>query len=65
MKANGTSVNADAIATQNAAVTGYLHDAATRWGILSASGPPDASPKDAVNLNNLADWFDFHRAVLR
>jgi hypothetical protein len=25
----------------------------------------DASaPKDAVNLNNLDDWYEFHRAVL-
>jgi hypothetical protein len=27
--------------------------------------PDDASaPKDAVNLNNLDDWYEFHRAVL-
>ncbi len=65
VKANGTSVNDAAIAAHNAAVTGYLHDDATRQGILSASGLPDGSPKDAVNLNNLDDWFEFHSAVLK
>src|SRR6185436_17120812 len=35
VKANGTSVNAAAIAAHNAAVTGYLHDDGTRKSILS------------------------------
>jgi len=65
VKQNGKSVNADAIAKHNAAVTGYLHDDATRQGILSANGLPDGSPKDAVNLNNLDDWYEFHQAVLK
>ena len=59
------SVNADAIAKHNAAVTGYQHDDATRQGILKANGLPDGSPKDAVNLNNLDDWYEFHQAVLK
>ena len=46
-------------------VTGYLHDDDTRKGILSANGLPDGSPKDAVNLNNLDDWKEFHEAVLK
>jgi hypothetical protein len=65
VKANGTSVNAAAIAAHNAAVTGYIHDDGTRKGILSANGLPDGSPKDAVNLNNLDDWYEFHQAVLK
>ena len=65
VKANGTSVTADAIAKHNAAVTGYLHDDETRKSILSASGLPDGSPKDAVNLNNLDDWYEFHQAALK
>ena len=65
VKANGTSVNASAIAAHNAAVTGYIHDDGTRKGILSANGLPDGSPKDAVNLNNLDDWYEFHQAVLK
>ena len=65
VKANGTSVNAAAIAAHNAAVTGYIHDDGTRQGILGANGLPDGSPKDAVNLNNLDDWYEFHQAVLK
>ena len=65
VKANGKTVNAAAIAAHNAAVTGYQHDDGTRQGILSANGLPDGSPTDAVNLNNLDDWFEFHQAVLK
>jgi len=65
VKQNGKSVTADAIAKHNAAVTGYIHDDATRKSILSANGLPDGSPKDAVNLNNLDDWYEFHQAVLK
>jgi hypothetical protein len=65
VKANGKTVTADAIAKHNAAVTGYQHDDETRKSILSASGLPDGSPTDAVNLNNLDDWAEFHQAVLK
>jgi hypothetical protein len=65
VKSNGKSVTPDAISKHNAAVTGYLHDDDTRKGILSANGLPDGSPKDAVNLNNLDDWYEFHQAVLK
>jgi hypothetical protein len=65
VKKNGKSVTSDAIAKHNAAVTGYLHDDATRKSILSANGLQDGSPKDAVNLNNLDDWYEFHQAVLK
>jgi hypothetical protein len=65
VKANGKTVTADAIAKHNAAVTGYQHDDETRKSILSASGLPDGSPTDAVNLNNIDDWFEFHQAVLK
>lgn len=65
VKANGTSVTPEAIATHNAAVTGYNHADAVRTTILSANGLPDGSPKDAVSLNNLDDWFEFHQSVLK
>jgi hypothetical protein len=65
VKANGKTVTADAIAKHNAAVTGYQHDDETRKSILSANGLPDGKPTDAVNLNNLDDWFEFHQAVLK
>ncbi len=44
----------------NAAVVGYHHDDDTRNNILRTVGLPDADIKDAVNLNNLEDWHDFH-----
>ena len=51
----------------NAGIQGYVHDDATRQGILTANGLPDdgsISP-GAVDLNNLDDWHDFHQAVLK
>lgn len=46
---------------------GYIHDDETRQEITNACGiANDAStPKDAVNLNNLDDWYAFHQAVLK
>lgn len=67
VKANGTSVDADSIAKLNAAITGYNHDDATRKSVLGSCGLPDddCACKDAVNLNNLDDWQEFHAAVLK
>jgi hypothetical protein len=66
VKENAKSLTPDAIEKHNAAVRGYNHDDETRTTILSASGLPDdeKAPRDAVNLNNLDDWQEFHRAVL-
>jgi Domain of unknown function (DUF5069) len=66
VKKNAKSLNRDAIEKHNAAVRGYDHDDETRKGILGACGiADDASAfKDAVNLNNLDDWYEFHQAVL-
>jgi Domain of unknown function (DUF5069) len=66
VKKNAKSLNRDAIEKHNAAVRGYDHDDETRRAILSACGMTDdaSAPKDAVNLNNLDDWYEFHRAVL-
>ncbi|MBK9138512.1 MAG: DUF5069 domain-containing protein [Verrucomicrobia bacterium] len=60
----GVRLDAASIAKLNAAITGYLHDDATRQAILSANGLTDG-PRDAVNLNNLDDWKEFHEAVLK
>ena len=63
-QANGNA-DAGAIAAHNAAVDGYNHDDDTRNGILSAVGlSADAGILDAVNLNNLEDWNDFHGAEI-
>ena len=67
VKKNAKALNREAIEKHNAAVRGYNHDNETRQGILSACGIADnaSSPKDAVNLNNLDDWYEFHQAVLK
>ena len=67
VKKNAKSLNRDAIEKHNAAVRGYNHDDETRHGILGACGMTDdaSAPKDAVNLNNLDDWYEFHQAVLK
>ena len=60
-------LNRDAIEKHNDAVRSYNHDDETRKGILgTCSIADDASAfKDAVNLNNLDDWYEFHQAVLK
>jgi len=66
VKKNAKSLNRNAIEKHNAAVRGYNHDDETRTSILGACSIADdaSAPKDAVNLNNLDDWYEFHRAVL-
>ncbi len=62
--ANATTLNQTAVSQLNAAIIGYQHTDATRQSILSASGLPDGKPTDAINLNNLDDWQEFHAAEL-
>ncbi len=67
VRKNAKSLNQDAVEKHNAAVRGYNHDDETRKGILGACGTADdaSAPKDAVNLNNLDDWYEFYQAVLK
>ena len=67
VKKNAKSLNAPSIEKHNASVRGYNHDDDTRKKILGACGLADdaSAAKDAVNLNNLDDWYEFHQAVLR
>ena len=67
VKENAKSLNRGAIEKHNAAVRGYIHDDETRKGVLGASDIADdaSAPKDAVNLNNLDDWYEFHQVVLK
>ena len=61
------TISPGAIETHNASVRGYNHDDDTRKGILGSCGIADgaSAAKDAVNLNNLDDWYEFHQAVLK
>ena len=51
----------------NVSIAGYIHADETRKNILAASGLPDNGSvlPDAINLNNIDDWFEFHQAVLK
>jgi hypothetical protein len=64
---NAKSLTPEAIEKHNAAVRGYNHDDDTRKGICNSCGIADeaSTAKDAVNLNNLDDWQEFHQAVLK
>jgi hypothetical protein len=61
---NATNLNEASIAEHNAAVIGYQHADETRQSILAAAGLPDGKPTDAMSLNNLDDWQEFHAAEL-
>jgi hypothetical protein len=67
VKKNAKSLNPQAIEKHNASVRGYNHDDETRKTILKNCALPDdaSAAKDAVNLNNLDDWYEFHQAVLK
>jgi hypothetical protein len=67
VRQNGKKLTKADIQKHNLAILGYIHDDATRKGILSASGVPDDGSvlPGAVDLNNLDDWFEFHQAVLK
>ncbi len=67
VKTNATKLDKGSVEKLNAAIRGYNHDDGTRKSILGASNiPDDASAfKDAINLNNLDDWYEFHQAVLK
>lgn len=67
VKKNGTKTDKGSIDKLNSAIKGYIHDDGTRKGILSANKLADdaSACKDAVNLNNLDDWYEFHQAVLK
>ncbi len=62
LEQSGGSLDADAVAKLNAAITGYIHADDVRTSILSADGIPDEGKiRDAINLNNLDDWHAFHQ----
>ena len=66
-KQPGVKLDAATIAKHNASVLGYNHDDATRQGILKNNGLPDdaSAVKDAVHLNDLDSWQEFHADVLK
>jgi hypothetical protein len=63
----GVKLDKATIDQLNNSIRGYIHGDDTRKSILRASGIPDdnSACRDAVNLNNLDDWYEFHQAVLK
>ena len=61
----GVKLDKATIYKSNAAVMGYIHEDDVRKGVLAANGLPDDGSVNpgAVDINNLDDWFEFHRAV--
>ena len=59
----GTKLDEATISELNAGIAGYPHAAETKATILSACGL-ESGPDDAVNLNNLDDWQEFHGAEI-
>ncbi|HEX4122496.1 MAG TPA: DUF5069 domain-containing protein [Verrucomicrobiae bacterium] len=66
-KQPGVKLDKASVEKLNSSIRGYHHDDDTRKSILSASSIPDDAHacRDAVNLNNLDDWKEFHDAVLK
>jgi hypothetical protein len=66
-KQPGVKLDKGSIEKLNASIRGYIHDDATRKSIVGANEIPDDAnaPRDAVNLNNLDDWKEFHEAALK
>jgi hypothetical protein len=63
----GATLDAASIESLNSAIRGYNHADEVRQSILAANGLPDdaSAAKDAINLNNLDDWQEFHAALLK
>jgi hypothetical protein len=66
-KQPGVKLDKASVDKLNASIVGYIHDDATRKSILSANALQDdgSAQRDAVNLNNLDDWKEFHEAELK
>ncbi|KAB2662983.1 MAG: DUF5069 domain-containing protein [Verrucomicrobia bacterium] len=64
---SGVNLSKASVQKLNLSIQGYIHADDTRKGILAASGLADDGSvfPDAINLNNLDDWNEFHAAVLK
>jgi hypothetical protein len=63
----GVKLDSGTVGKLNDSIKGYIHSDDTRSGIFSANGLTDSGCafRDAVNLNNIDDWYEFHQAVLK
>ncbi len=64
LEQRGGKIDSAEIEAVNAAIRGYHHADETRKAILSAAGiEDDGSIKDAVRLNTIDDWTEFHATL--
>lgn len=63
----GVNLSKGNIHKLNHSLAGYIHKDEVRKNILAANGLPDdgSITPDAIMLNNLDDWLEFHQAVLK
>jgi hypothetical protein len=66
-KQPGVKLDKATVHKLNVAIQGYIHADDTRKSILGSCGIGDERSvcPDAINLNNLDDWYEFHRAELK
>lgn len=66
-KQPGVKLDSASVEKLNSAIKGYNHDDGTRKGIFDACSfsDSDCAFRDAINLNNLDDWNEFHAATLK
>ena len=64
LEQRGGSIPDSEVQASNDAIRGYNHDDDTRGSILSAAGiEDDGSILDAIGLNNIDDWTEFHGSL--
>ena len=65
LEQKGGSLDCAAVKALNDSIIGYNHADDTRKAILGSCGIEDnGSILDAINLNNLEDWQDWHTAEI-
>ena len=66
-KQPGVNLTPGNIHQLNVSIAGYIHTPEVRKSILAANGIPDNGTvkPDAISLNDLDDWLEFHNAVLK
>lgn len=64
---SGVKLDQESVSKLNDSITGYIHADETRNGIFASNEltDEDTPHRDAVNLNNLDDWYEFHQSVLK
>ena len=65
LEKKGGSLDETAAKELNNVISSYIFPDEMRASICSDSGiPDDGSIKDIISLNNLDDWYSFHKAML-